>query len=109
MKVAVVAYDDGDPSNEKGPINSEIFSVCWSQCGRPRDFFDLQEYTTATSVHEAWIDTNVFGSFQQERDKDWTITTVSSTVLHADKEAKTSAFSPQRNLYGRTGTVHIHT
>lgn len=45
MKVAVVAYDDGDPSNERGPVNSEIFQRCWSRCGSPKDFFDLDEQT----------------------------------------------------------------
>lgn len=43
MKVALVAYDDGDPSNEKGPINSAIFEGCWKMAGMPRDFFDLAE------------------------------------------------------------------
>jgi transcriptional regulator with XRE-family HTH domain len=42
MKLAVVAYEDGDPANKKGPINSEIFYECWKRAGRPRDFFDLR-------------------------------------------------------------------
>ena len=42
MKVSVVAYEDKDPDNEKGPINSEIFNECWKRVGSPRDFFDLQ-------------------------------------------------------------------
>jgi DNA-binding phage protein len=41
MKVALVAYDDGDAKNETGPVNSEIFSACWQRAGCPRDFFDL--------------------------------------------------------------------
>jgi hypothetical protein len=41
LKVALVAYDDGDPNNERGPINSEIFYECWKRAGRPIDFFDL--------------------------------------------------------------------
>jgi predicted XRE-type DNA-binding protein len=40
-KVALVAYDDGDPNNERGPINSEMFYECWKRAGRPIDFFDL--------------------------------------------------------------------
>ena len=43
LKVAVVAYDDNDPSNERGPVNSEIFQECWNHCGQPRDFFELEE------------------------------------------------------------------
>ena len=41
MKVAVVAYDDGDAMNNKGPINPEIFHACWQKAGAPRDFFEL--------------------------------------------------------------------
>lgn len=43
MKVAVVAYEDGDPENNNGPINSEVFYECWKRQGRPRDFYDLQK------------------------------------------------------------------
>jgi len=41
MKVALVAYDDNDPENHGGPINSEIFSRCWQLTGAPRTFFEL--------------------------------------------------------------------
>jgi transcriptional regulator with XRE-family HTH domain len=41
LKVALVAYDDRDPENENGPINSEIFEACWQTAGRPHDFFEL--------------------------------------------------------------------
>lgn len=41
VKVALVAYDDGDPANMNGPINPEVFAECWRRCGQPRDFFDL--------------------------------------------------------------------
>lgn len=43
LKVAIVAYDDNDPENTNGPINSEIFSACWEKQGRPSDFFELAE------------------------------------------------------------------
>lgn len=46
MKVAIVAYDDGDPTNQNGPINSEIFSRCWQKQGSPRNFFALNEPTS---------------------------------------------------------------
>jgi transcriptional regulator with XRE-family HTH domain len=49
LKVALVAYDDGDPGNERGPINSEIFSICWERANRPADFFSLQ--ATEVSAH----------------------------------------------------------
>jgi|SRR5436190_4074206 len=43
LKLAVVAYDDNDPRNEKGPIISEIFTKCWERLGKPEDFFELQD------------------------------------------------------------------
>lgn len=43
LKVAVVAYDDDDPLNKNGPINSQIFTACWDRIGRPNDFFALRE------------------------------------------------------------------
>lgn len=43
MKVALVAYEDGDTENESGPVNSEIFSACWQKAGAPRDLFELND------------------------------------------------------------------
>jgi transcriptional regulator with XRE-family HTH domain len=42
LKVAVIAYDDDDPDNNRGLINSEIFSACWERQGKPADFFALE-------------------------------------------------------------------
>jgi hypothetical protein len=41
LKVAVVAYDDKDPLNQRGQITPEVFTKCWEKRGKPRDFFDL--------------------------------------------------------------------
>jgi hypothetical protein len=49
-KVAIVLYDDGDPSNRNGPVNSEIFSTCWERAGRPNDFFALRTENTTGFV-----------------------------------------------------------
>ena len=38
MKVSVVAYDDGDAKNERGPIHSEIFRMCWERADKPDHF-----------------------------------------------------------------------
>ena len=43
MKVAIVAYDDDDPTNKNGPINSRIFTACWKKVGKPNDFFAFHE------------------------------------------------------------------
>jgi transcriptional regulator with XRE-family HTH domain len=63
MKVSTIAYEDGDLENEKGPINSEVFKICWEQLGKPRDLWDIQEiantYPTATTyvsvLPDVWI------------------------------------------------------
>jgi hypothetical protein len=41
LKVALVVYDDQDPTNKRGPIISDIFRICWERQGKPRDFFEL--------------------------------------------------------------------
>jgi hypothetical protein len=41
MKVALVAYDDDDPENRNGPVNSDIFYRCWKHMGAPITFFEL--------------------------------------------------------------------
>jgi transcriptional regulator with XRE-family HTH domain len=45
LKVAVVAYDDGDKENKCGPINSEIFNACWELAKKPKDFWSLEAAT----------------------------------------------------------------
>jgi hypothetical protein len=43
MKVAIVAYDDADPENTRGPISSEVFNRAWQSLGKPHDLFSLAE------------------------------------------------------------------
>lgn len=47
MKVAVIAYDDGDPLNKNGPINSQIFTASWKRLGSPSDFFAFHKCASA--------------------------------------------------------------
>jgi len=54
MKVAVVAYDDGDPENDKGPIFSEVFNVSWERIGKPRDLISV---TGAITPHAPYHET----------------------------------------------------
>lgn len=42
-KVSIVAYNDNDPDNQNGPINAEVFILCWERAGKPSDFFALRE------------------------------------------------------------------
>lgn len=52
-KVSIVAYDDCDPGNQNGPINSQVFTSCWENSGRPTDFFAC--HVTATTANSFGI------------------------------------------------------
>lgn len=41
LKVSVVTYDDHDPENKHGPIESRVFRLCWERAGRPREAWEL--------------------------------------------------------------------
>ena len=41
IKVAFLAYDDGDKENVNGPIVPEVFYECWDICGSPKDMFQI--------------------------------------------------------------------
>lgn len=51
LKVSIIAYEDNDGENKRGPINSEIFRICWENCGKPLDFWTTQKprYTAVNS------------------------------------------------------------
>ena len=51
MKAAVVAYDDGDPTNQNGPVGSEIFNLSWERLGKPRDIWAVNEANCATKQY----------------------------------------------------------
>lgn len=45
LKISVIAYDDDDKKNERGPINAEIFRLCWEHAKKPADMWEFQENT----------------------------------------------------------------
>lgn len=47
MKVSIVAYDDDDERNRRGPIHPQIFRSCWENAGKPRDVWSLPIVQTA--------------------------------------------------------------
>jgi len=55
MKISLVAYEDGDPKNERGPIDSEIFQICWEKLGKPRDFWVMQEIAASNRFFDAKV------------------------------------------------------
>jgi transcriptional regulator with XRE-family HTH domain len=42
MKVSLVAYEDGDTTNERGPVDSSVFRLCWEKAKQPADRQALQ-------------------------------------------------------------------
>lgn len=46
LKVAAIAYDDGDLDNQRGPISSEVFRISWEKLNKPLDVWSVQETTT---------------------------------------------------------------
>ena len=108
LKVAVVAYDDNDPSNERGPITSEIFQRCWSHCGSPRDFFELEEQihgqgradTLASDMRNLTVSISL-RDYKQERDSTTTaVMSVSTTVIGAPyDQASTINFQEDQLQY----------
>lgn len=54
VKVAIVAYDDGDIQNDNGPVNPQIFATCWEKSGKPTDFFSAGMAAASTSRDRQW-------------------------------------------------------
>lgn len=77
MKPAVVAYDDGDPQNEKGPVGSQIFSSAWEAIGKPRNLQSVSENLQSTvrtsamtgfAMGVAWWKWNGYANFTLRTD-----------------------------------------
>lgn len=44
LKVALVAYNDRDKSNKKGPIHACVFQKIWEAAGKPRDMWSVRDF-----------------------------------------------------------------
>jgi transcriptional regulator with XRE-family HTH domain len=53
MKMAVVAYDDGDPNNANGPVGANIFALSWEKLGKPKDVWSLRENFQCVAANHA--------------------------------------------------------
>lgn len=53
MKAAIIAYDDGDSDNCKGPISPDVFVKCWEKFRKPQDLFECNEYQPFSSEYTA--------------------------------------------------------
>ncbi|MGO9940670.1 MAG: helix-turn-helix domain-containing protein [Terracidiphilus sp.] len=43
MKVSIVAYDDHDHDNDRGPIDPDVFVKCWEHAGRPSNLIEAED------------------------------------------------------------------
>ena len=43
LKVAAIAYDDGDQDNQRGPVSAEVFRISWEKLNKPLDVWSVQE------------------------------------------------------------------
>jgi transcriptional regulator with XRE-family HTH domain len=78
MKLAIVAYDDGDPSNQNGPVGSELFALAWEKLGRPRDSWSLNESLESVTPSRS-LSTSV-PAFSLVWNGDWTNSTLAGVT-----------------------------
>lgn len=55
MKMGIVVYNDDDTQNIQGPINPEVFRICWEKCGKPADFWMIEEQEGKYSATTTYI------------------------------------------------------
>jgi transcriptional regulator with XRE-family HTH domain len=60
LKVSIVAYDDNDPTNERGPINPDVFVRCWENANCPADLFEVAEKRAVWPVGPVALTGNVY-------------------------------------------------
>jgi transcriptional regulator with XRE-family HTH domain len=63
MKVSILAYEDGDKENYRGPINADVFRSCWEITGKPKGKLELDQ------VHLAATIDNMFEQYVRVGDK----------------------------------------
>jgi transcriptional regulator with XRE-family HTH domain len=54
MKVSILAYDDSDPGNDRGPIDPDVFVKCWERAGRPANLFEVED-ASAFSLWDGYL------------------------------------------------------
>ena len=52
IKVALIAYNDGDRDNVNGPIVPEVFYECWNRCGNPLNMFEVDTENTRVPLSD---------------------------------------------------------
>lgn len=54
-KVVVSYYEDGDSRNQRGPINGEVFRLCWVKAGRPANAWLIRESAQPAPSAPGWL------------------------------------------------------
>jgi transcriptional regulator with XRE-family HTH domain len=54
MKVSILAYEDGDKENFRGPINADVFRSCWEKRGKPNGKWELDMAVTIDNMFEPY-------------------------------------------------------
>jgi|SRR5205809_1664937 len=96
LKISVVTYDDHDPDNLNGPVNSEIFAQCWTRVGKPLDFFALNATTTPSEF------TYVTGPYKQSATLGIRKLNDGEITATADTSTKFDKLTWREGLYGRS-------
>lgn len=85
LGVSLLTYENiTDPNNERGPVNADVFRICWERAGRPFDMWDLQELpkvavTSAalpTSPPPYWVNDSYRGWHSEANEKHKTAGTI---------------------------------
>lgn len=103
MKIAVVAYDDGDPENRYGPVGSELFSDAWRKLGKPRNVWELNQQR-----QQSYTDKPVCGVVVLTGDPAWSVGSINTTEYQvADLACTVGELAPlyaysAQEQYGRT-------
>jgi len=68
LKVSIVAYDDSDSRNDKGPVFSGVIAKCWEVMGKPRD---LSAFTSAADNPQSinWLQNESFNRIASQDKK----------------------------------------
>lgn len=48
LKASIILYDDDDPENVKGPVDSDVFRLCWDMAGKPANHIALDNLPRST-------------------------------------------------------------
>jgi len=68
LKVSIVAYDDGDPANNNGPVFSGVIAKCWEHMGKPRDLSAFSS-TAGDEPSINWLKNESFNAMASQKKK----------------------------------------